>query len=61
MTYTTEDPDTVVTIKLGGVEQESATIEWAEGENALTLVCVNGGTSKTYTVTVTKTTPEADS
>ena len=49
-----------MTIKLDGVEQESATIEWAEGENALTLVCVNGGTSKTYTVTVTKTTPEAD-
>ena len=54
MTYATEDPDTVVTIKLGGVAQENPTITWEEGDNALTLVCVNGGTSKTYTVTVTK-------
>lgn len=54
VTYATKDPDTVVTIKLGGVEQESPTITWEEGDNVLTLVCVNGGTSKTYTVTVTK-------
>lgn len=53
VSYTTEDPDSNVSVKLGGVVQTSATVTWADGENVLTLDVTNGGTSKTYTVTVT--------
>lgn len=54
ITFDPVDPDTIVTIKLGGVAVENPTLTWATGANVVTLEAVNGGTSKTYTVTVTK-------
>lgn len=53
LSYAAESETAEVTVKLGGVEQESSTITWATGENTLTLEVVDGTKSKTYTVTVT--------
>ena len=55
VTATAADADNAtVKLYLGDTEQASTTITWAAGENALKVVVTNGGETKTYTVTVTK-------
>jgi len=53
VTATPEDEDATVAIKLGGTSVTSP-VTWQSGENVLTVDVTNGTSTKTYTVTVTK-------
>lgn len=53
LTAVAEDPDSVITVKLNDETVTDMTLTWETGENEVEVKVVNGGTSKTYTVTVT--------
>lgn len=57
VTAVAEDEDATISIKVGETPVDNeGSATWAEGENTLTIVVTNGDETKTYTVTVTKTT-----
>ena len=55
VTATPKDLEASVNILLGDTPVDNGTsAAWQDGENTLTVTVTNGGASKTYTVTVTK-------
>ena len=62
VTATTNDDGATYVIKLDGTEDADGTVDLAVGSNAVSVVVTaeDGNTSKTYTVTVTRTAPPSD-
>lgn len=55
MTATATDEGATVAILNGETPVENGeSAAWSEGENTLTITVTNGGATKAYTVTVTK-------
>lgn len=55
VTAVAADPEATIEIKVGTTEVENGgTATWATGANTLTVKVTSGSTTKTYTVTVTK-------
>ena len=60
VTATPENEEADLTIKVGDTEIDNeGSATWAEGSNTLTVKVDCGDETETYTVTVTKSTPEA--
>lgn len=59
-TATDEDAELEITVNEDTEIESGESASWDDGENTLAVKVTNGATSKTYTVEVTKETPEPE-